>query len=566
MTRRFRSSFVLLLLGAASPALAQSSAPPCPPAALRYEVALERGAARVGVCVPGAGADSAVFELPQFGGVETLGDNVSEISATTPNGGALPVMRRGTGRWVVAAGGRAFRLAYTVRHAKIAFMGAEDGGQYHPTLMDGWALLWGHSYLLRPASDALLALPAAMRVDAGPYGAGFASWGADSVFAGVDSLRNTVFVAGDFRRLEREVEGVPVTFLAQGEWSFTDEAFADAVRRVLQAQVAAMGSYPTRRLAVILVPGHPDSGGGTVVKDAIVFYSRPGYDATRDPATLGLLAHEHFHLWNGVTARADPAVPEGELKWFSEGFTDYYADLTLLRAGVLDEAGLVERTNGRIREYLSNPHALTATAAVLGERYWESRDYTQLPYIKGALVGLLMDLRIRRQSGGARSLDDYVRAVFARGGSYGADDLRRLLEETSGRGWGDFLGAYVSGAGELPLLEVCAEAGMECAAEPDSVFDLGFEVDGRLRVGALVTAVDAGSPAERAGLRVGDALASFSMRYDLSAPGSVEVTRGGERLAFTYLPAREVTIPRIQPTAATLRVLAALRGGAARAR
>jgi predicted metalloprotease with PDZ domain len=561
MIRYFRSSLVLLPLAAAGSAIAQSPAPPCPSAALRYDVALETGAVRVGVCVPGAGADSAAFELPEWGGVETFGDNVGEISAASAaEGAALPVARRGTGHWVVESGAsRPFRLTYVIRHPKPSFMGDEEGGHFQPTLFDRWAFLWGQSYLIRPSSDSLAALPAHVRVDAGPYRTAYASWGADTVLADVDALRNTLLAAGDFRREVRTIERVPITFLSQGEWTFTDDAFAGAVERVLRTQTETMGSYPARRLTVVLLPGLPNSAGGTVVSDAIAVYPRPDVDVPRDAWALGLIAHEHFHLWNGEVASVDGSIPEGEAKWFSEGFTDYYADLTLLRAGVLDDAGLIDRVNGRIRDYLANPHALTATSAVLGERYWDSQEYNRLPYIKGALVGFLMDLRIRHQSGGAKSLDDFTRAVFARGGTYRPDDLRRVLEETTGRAWGDFLDAYVFGAGELPVLEVCAEAGLECAPAPAPIFDLGFQLEGELRIGAVVRAVDAGSAAGRAGLRAGDVIAGASFRADPTVEARVDVTRGGERLALRYLPARETTVPRIQPTEANRRVLSALR-------
>lgn len=561
MTRISRLRIALLPLFAAVPALAQSSAPPCPSAALRYDIALRQGAVRVGVCVPGAGADSAAFELGEWGGVETFGDNVGEIAAATAEGAALPVARRGAGRWVVESGARRpFRLTYTVRHEKPSFMGAEEGGQFQPTLFEKWALLWGHAYLVRPESDSVAALPAHVRVDAGPYRAAYASWGADTLLADADALRNSVLTAGDFRRLEREVDGVPITYLAQGDWRFTDAAFADAVQRVLQSQVGAMGSYPAKRLSVVLVPGLPNSAGGTVVTDAVVVYPRPEVDVSRDPWAIGLIAHEHFHLWNGEVARADSEVPEGELKWFSEGFTDYYAELTLLRAGVLDEAALIERFNGRIRDYLANPHALTATSAILGERYWQSQAYNRLPYIKGALIALLMDLRIRHESVGARSLDDFTRAVFARGGGYRNADLQRILEETTGRPWADFFAAYVHGADKLPILAVCAEVGLDCADTPTPLFHLGFETEGELRKGAAVRSVESGSPAERAGLRPGDVIATATFRRDLTSPARLEITRGTEPHTITYMPAREIVIPSIQPTEASTKAIERLRG------
>ncbi|HEX8393672.1 MAG TPA: hypothetical protein VF665_15110 [Longimicrobium sp.] len=558
---------VLLSLASATPVLAQPGARPCPRERLHYDVALQAGSVRVDLCVPATDADSVGFALREWGGVETFADNVTEIAATAADGAVLPVERRGTDRWMVRSGARrAFRVAYTIRHDKPSFMGTEEGGHFQPTLFPDWALLWGPSYLVRPMTDALTEIPAGVRIDAGPYRTAYPSWGADTVAADVDALRNSVLAAGNYRRETRQVQGVPVTFLAQGAWSFTDEAFAAVVERVLQAQAAAMGSYPARRLTVLLLPGLPNNAGGTVVKDAMAVYPSPEGDVLRDPRALGLIAHEHFHLWNGEAATAADDVPEGAIKWFSEGFTDYYADLTLLRAGVLDEAGLIARTNDRIRDYLANPHARTATSAILGEKYWESQEYNRLPYVKGALTALLMDLRIRRASGGTRSLDDFTRAVFARGGTYRTEDLRRMLEGTAGGDWGAFFAAYVDGAQELPILEICAEAGMECAPGPVPLFHLGFGVEGGMRRDAAVASVDAGSAAERAGLRAGDVLRGFSIRRDPAVPAQLEVERGGERITLTYLPAREIIAPSILSTDASRRVVATLRGGSGQTR
>jgi predicted metalloprotease with PDZ domain len=552
--------FLALLPLAALPAAAQTPAA-CPSAALRYDIVFQPGAVQVGVCLPGTDADSAAFELGEWAGVRTFGDNVAEIAAADAAGNALPVVRRETGRWVVQAGARRpFRLAYTILYAKPSFMGTDEGGQFQPTLFDTWAFLWGQAYVVRPASDALAALPVRVAVDAGPYRTAHASWGADTVLADVDALRNTALAAGDFRRQVRDVQGVPITFLAQGAWPFADDAFADAVQRVLGVQVATIGSYPTDRLTVILLPGLPNSAGGTVVKDAVVVYPRPEVDVPHDAWALGLIGHEHFHLWTGEVAYPAEDVPEGEVKWFSEGFTDYYADLTLLRAGVLDEAGLVARINDRIRDYLANPHARTATTAVLAERYWASQDYNRLPYVKGALVALLMDLRIRHASGGARSLDDFMRAVFANGAPYRPADLQRMLEETTGMDWDGFMDAYVYGAGELPVLGVCAEVGMECAPGTAELYQRGFRVEGPLQPGAAVTAVDSGSAAERAGIRTSDVLRQVSIQRDTVFAARLEVERAGERVTISYRPTREIPVPRIHPAPASLRVIGSLRG------
>src|SRR5690606_9338670 len=136
------------------------------------------------------------------------------------------------------------------------------------------------------------------------------------------------------------------------------------------------------------------------------------------------------------------------LLWMSEGATDYYADLALVRGGIVDSAGFLSLLTDKLREVEAAPAATlhdvsvaTWTGASDGTRY--------LYYPKGALASLLLDIRIRDASDGARSLDDVMRALYEShyrtGRGFSDGDFWAAVNRAAGRDLGYFRDRWVAG-------------------------------------------------------------------------------------------------------------------------
>jgi predicted metalloprotease with PDZ domain len=86
-------------------------------------------------------------------------------------------------------------------------------------------------------------------------------------------------------------------------------------------------------------------------------------------------------------------------------------------------------------------------------------------YLKGSLVGLLMDLEIRRRTENRRSLDDVLRLLFERYGARGVgfpeEAYQATAEEVAGGSLAEFFARYIHGVDELPLAEALNHAGLE---------------------------------------------------------------------------------------------------------
>lgn len=245
---------------------------------------------------------------------------------------------------------------------------------------------------------------------------------------------------------------------------------------------------------------------------------------------LGLVSHEYFHTWN--VKRIKPAVfapydlsreNHTALLWVFEGFTSYYDDLFLLRAGVIDESSylrrlsrtitMVQRGNGRLKQSVAESSFDAWT------RYYKQDENSPNAlvsyYTKGSLVAAGLDLAIRRDSKQARSLDDVMRLMwqrygrdFYRGQGTGIDEaaMPALIQEATGFDAEDFLTRYAYGREDVPLAELFANQGISLSWKAPKT-DTGLEA--RLRYvnsQCQIATVYEGGAAHTAGLSAGDVI------------------------------------------------------------
>jgi predicted metalloprotease with PDZ domain len=261
---------------------------------------------------------------------------------------------------------------------------------------------------------------------------------------------------------------------------------------------------------------------------------------------LQLVAHEFFHLWNVKRLRPSAFTPydwtrenHTTLLWAMEGLTSTYEVMALRRAGLVTPQRFLEIWAERITQLLRTPGRLRTSLARASFDAWikhyrpdESTSNTTVSYyLKGSVVGFLLDLELRRRSGGARTLDDLVRALFEKHGSAPGlpeDGVERAAVELIGDpSLHDWFARAVRSTQELELDQALAAVGLEAvlaqargaddkggaegdpADAPDPAGQsrawLGTAL--RERSGALeVGSVAEGSPAQLAGVCAGDEL------------------------------------------------------------
>ena len=232
---------------------------------------------------------------------------------------------------------------------------------------------------------------------------------------------------------------------------------------------------------------------------------------------LGLISHEYFHTWN--VKRLRPAeftrYDYGRenytaLLWFFEGFTSYYDDLLLRRAGLLDDAAYLRLLAKTANQVLQTPGRHVQSVAQASFDAWvkyyrqdeNTPNATVSYYTKGALVALCLDMALRREGS---TLDDALRALWQRcaGGPMAEADLLGVLHTLTGRDWTSEIAQWVHGTAELPLAELLAAQGIVLKAEPPQPAQrLGLRVQEGASI--QVKTVLRGGAAERAGFMAGD--------------------------------------------------------------
>jgi len=360
-----------------------------------------------------------------------------------------------------------------------------------------------------------------------------------------DILYDSPFEASNFKTLVFNVKGVPHRIVIDGEGNYDSERMRVDVQKIVETQAALMGEIPYRDYTFILHLRSNAGGGLEHLNSTALGYPRFGFRIrTGDRATsaapnaaetdrdyrgfLSLVSHEFFHLWNVKRIRPDALGPfdytqENYTKvlWVAEGITDYYADLSLRRAGLITESEFLSATARSIQQLQNTPGRLEQNVEESSFDSWikyyrqdENSINSQVSYYdKGALLGLLLDLEIRKRSNGAKSLDDVMRYLYAeffkKNRNYGPGDFQKACELMAGSSLEEFFNKYVRGTEELDYNAALEAAGLrlDTGGGTGSVY-FGADVamdDDRL----IVRRVYAGSPAYEQGLNAGDQIVAM---------------------------------------------------------
>jgi predicted metalloprotease with PDZ domain len=277
-----------------------------------------------------------------------------------------------------------------------------------------------------------------------------------------------------------------------------------------------------------------------------------------NPLLASITAHEIFHAWNVKRLRPSEMVPYDYDQpqptpwlWVSEGITDYYADLALVRSGVIDSAQFMALTAykaGAVSE--APPTALEDASLSTWIHPTDGSGY--LYYPKGSLAGLMLDVLIRDASDNARSLDHVMRqlylATYKKGRGFGAADWwSEVSRAASGRPFTDFYARYIDGRDPYPLDRILPLAGMRMLADTVREPRLGIQTTADSS-GIMVSGVIPGGPAQEAGVQAGDQLLAlgdlaisnpdfgpaFRARFgkEEGAPLPIRVRRGTDTLTL----------------------------------
>jgi predicted metalloprotease with PDZ domain len=260
---------------------------------------------------------------------------------------------------------------------------------------------------------------------------------------------------------------------------------------------------------------------------------------------LGLVAHEHFHAWNVKRLRPAALGPfdyESEVYteslWIAEGFTSYYDDLLLARAGLIDADEYLSRMNRNLERLESTPGRLEQPVSRASYDAWikyyrgdENSVNTAISYYtKGAVLGWVIDARIRRLTNNERTLDDAMRLAFQRysgEAGYAPEDFVAVLSEVAGTDMGPLVHQLAETTDEIDLTEALEVFGLTRTAEASDDPPTGW-LGVTTRGGQHVDTVLRGSPAWKAGLNVDDEILAVNGDRVSDLPRTLKPYREGD--------------------------------------
>ena len=317
-------------------------------------------------------------------------------------------------------------------------------------------------------------------------------------------------------------------------------------QKVVSAATALMNDIPFDSYTFVYHFSDMDGGGMEYREGTSIWGPGQCPDCRMSPLT----AHEFFHLWNVKRIRPQSLEPVDFTQpnitpslWFAEGVTSTYAEYIQLRAGLTSEADFLGRLGRSITRYEARPANATQSAEESSIDAWLERypaygrnDRSTSYYMKGQLVGFLLDLTIRHETRNRRSLDDVMRALndeYARKGLFYDDTaaIEHLSSRIAGRDLAPEFRKLIRTPEPIAWDHYLGLAGYRLDVTERSRLGAGLTLSDPLGQGVVVSGIQPGSPGEQAGFRRGDRIFRVNRRRVTSGAGEVQkrLTRGTSR-------------------------------------
>ncbi len=463
------------------------------PTAIRYTVRFPNPAAHlaeVEARIPTEASPQVDLMMPVWSPgyyvEEDYAGRVETLVARTPEGLPLAATKTRKNRWRVDTGGAStivvtYQLRCEQRSVTTNWVDAEyavlNGPATYLTRLEG----------LRRPHEVQVELPAhwkaaAVALPPAPDGRRHHFRAAT-----YDLLVDAPLLAGNPRIHPFQVKGTPHALVEVGDAgpAWDGALAARNLQQIAEANHRLWGflPFPNYLFLSVFRPG----GGGLEHLDSTLLTSSPTMEKGGDARWLAFVSHEYFHAFN--VKRLRPVElgpfdyeqpPHSASLWISEGLTTYYGHLLVSRAGLATPEGFLAAISALIEQLQSGPGRKVQTLeqaslqifATGGSGVGGDQDRTVSYYVKGAVLGFLLDAQIQHATGGRRSLDDLMKLAFARhGGATGFTpaQFQAAASEVAGTDLSVFFRQALTTTEELDYAEALAWFGLRFAPTEDPV-------------------------------------------------------------------------------------------------
>ena len=329
-------------------------------------------------------------------------------------------------------------------------------------------------------------------------------------------VTQALFAAGDFRLHPFQIGHKPGMLAVRGTWTFSDDEAAEEIGKTIGLVRDFWHDDAFPFFLVTLQPFDLDHGSsdGTAYTDAFWMY------VSRKDNINGLLsqlAHESFHAWDPLKMGYLSTTEYEKIKWFKEGFTEYYAQKLTLAGGVRSAEQVVASIN---TDLLAFPSSTSE-------------------YVRGRIIALWLDAAIRERSDGTHSLDDVMfRLVRDRQEPLTEDRIYSTIQPYLSADQLSLLKAAADHGGDLPAPSAIPGLGGCYHAVHGEVptFNLGLDFRAS-RTAKAISGVDPNGPAYKAGLRDGQPVVAWDVdRGNPERQATVTVRIEGQERKISFSP------------------------------
>lgn len=510
----------------------------CPESGVAYEVSLkDRASHTVHVAIHYKSPNSTVeFQLPVWNALYQVRDfsqYVSNVKVTDTADQTEVAVKIDKSSWRVDGDGECEVLTYDIF--------ANNAGPFDAQLDDEHAFFNWAQLLMFPVGGKSAAMTVRLRDvpegwlvrDGGIFGNYDPGKQPDHfvVAATYDALVDAPIEIGKFEQVDFSEDGGSYHIVIHAvPGDVKPQELSETIRKIVRAEVEWMHDRPfTDYTFIYHLPRGPARGGMEHANSTAIDVSA-GRLADNPLAFASVTAHEFFHLWNVKRIRPQSLEPIDYTKeqytralWFSEGVTSTVSEWMLVRAGLLDEKGFLERLARQISELERRPAAKTQSVEESSLDAWlEKYPYYNTPsrsinyYNKGQIVGVLLDLEMREQSKGRKCLRDlfqYMNATYAKLGKYFADSegVARSAEALTGGDFSPFVRDYIAGTVEIPYNQFFKSVGLTLVRQNRRMPDAGLSLARTMGKNTpTVSRVEPGGPADEVGIAPGDIIEEFN--------------------------------------------------------
>jgi predicted metalloprotease with PDZ domain len=510
---------------------------------------------------------------PGYYGVGDYSRNVSNFRVTDGVGRALPWEKVGKNTWRVAAGNApSVVLNYDV-YGATSFAANTYLGSDRAYLSPSGVFVHVAGMTQHPVTVAIQLPPVWKQIATGLEPVS----GQVNTFAATDFdvLYDCPILIGNQEYLRFDVKGVPHYVAMENVAGAADRPkMLEDLKKMVTAATQLIGDIPYKHYTFLMM-GRGNGGIEHLNSASIQFDGNSLSTPSGYLRWLSYVCHEYFHNFNVKRIRPIALGPFNydmenltNMLWVSEGLSVYYEDLVLVRAGLMTREQYLDKMQSAMASFENAPghHYQSATESSwntwnTGSGVGGDRNTTISYYNNGAMLGAMLDLKIRDGSKNRKSLDDVMRGLYKKyylekKRGFTDDEFRQECESAAGGDLSEAL-SYASTTTDVNYAKYFAYAGLKLEATAQDAAGAYFGVNthsreappnatpagggpgrggrgGAPEMMLVIESVSAGSPAESAGLKAGDQIlevegvkATPKAISDLLTPSQPGGGRGG---------------------------------------